>query len=146
VKSQRTFESQHYSNDNAQTTLPHNDWKNAREVSFVNRMEEAIDIYFVNETDDSEILRVTKLSPDAVHHEITYHMHRFRAILHGDDSRRIVKEFQIKDIEILDCELPKSNNNPEHREPETVNEDTYVREIGWTWAISNRTILGTYSI
>jgi len=146
VKSQRTFENQHYSNINAQSTLPHIDWNNAREVSFVNRMEEAIDIYFVNDTDNSEKLRVTKLSPGAVHHEVTYHMHRFRAKLHGDDSRRIVKEFQIKDIEVLDCELPKNKNKIEHREPETVNEDTYIREIARIWTISNRTILSTYSI
>jgi len=90
--------------------LPHLDWDEAREVGFVNRMNIDLDLYFVD-WEGEEILIVSKLVPGDVVYEITYHMHRFRARVHGEVNGNIVKELQIGDIEIPDCELPKQNKN-----------------------------------
>jgi len=111
-------------------------------------MDKDVNLYYVNDTKQSEHLLVSKLSPGTVHYEITYHMHKFRARIHGDESGIIIDEFQIKDVEIYDCELPKVRNNQKKREPKrvTVNEGLPVEEYAWTWAISNRTFVGVYSI
>jgi len=89
--------------------LPHLDWEKAREVGFVNRMNVDLDLYFVNQK-GAERLLVSKLVPDAVYYEITYHMHRFRARAHGEVSGSVVEDLVIGDIEIPDCEPFKKKN------------------------------------
>jgi len=93
-----------------QVDLTDIDWEEAREVGFVNRMNIDLDLYFVN-LEGEESLIFSKLAPGDVVYEITYHMHRFRARVHGEENGNIVKEVQIGDIEIPDCELPKQNKN-----------------------------------
>jgi len=101
-----------------QADLPHLNWEEAREVGFVNRMNMNIDLYFVDgEGKESRV--VSKLAPGNVAYEITYHMHRFRARVHGEVNGNILKELQIGDIEIPDCELPKQNKNNKIVEPQT---------------------------
>lgn len=97
-------------NRDVQADLPHLNWEKAREVGFVNRMNVDLDLYFVDQRAEEHLL-VSKWAPGAVYYEITYHMHRFRARVYGDVSRRIVKELVIGDIEIPDCELLKKKNN-----------------------------------
>jgi len=99
--------------------LPHLDWEKAREVGFVNRMKVDLDLYFVDEKGEERLLQT--LVPGAVYYEITYHMHKFRARVHGDEWRTIVKELVIGDIEIPPCELTKRRNNIEFKEPERTN-------------------------
>jgi len=106
-------------NGDAKADLPHLDWEKAREVGFVNRMKVDLDLYFVDEKEEEALLQT--LVPGALYYEITYHMHKFRARVHGDDSRTIVKELVIGDIEIPPCELTKRRNNIELKEPETAN-------------------------
>jgi len=86
-------------------------------VGFVNRMNKDIDLYFVDyKGKESRI--VSKLVPGDVAYEITYHMHRFRARVHGDVNGNVLKELQIGDVEIPDCELPKQNKNNKIVEPQ----------------------------
>jgi len=103
----------------AETDLPHLDWEKAREAGFVNRMKVDLDLYFVDQKEEERLLET--LVPGAVYYEITYHMHKFRARVHGDASRTIVKELVIGDIEIPPCELTKSSSNIEMKEPERAN-------------------------
>jgi len=107
--------------------LPHLDWNKAREVGFVNRMNVDLDLYFVDHGDEESLL-VSKLAPGAVYYEITYHMHRFRARVHGEVSGRIVEELVIGDIEIPDCELLKKKNIIELEEPEREILDDIIKE------------------
>jgi len=149
VKNKTKIRNLHYQSNDVQFDLPHLDWNNAREVGFVNRMDKDVDLYHVNDKKQSEDLLVSKLSPGAVHYEITYHMHKFRARFHGEESGIIIDEFQIKDVEIYDCELPKVRNIRKKGEAKrvTVKEDLPVEEYAWTWAISNSsTFVGVYSI
>jgi len=148
VKNKTKVGNLHYQRNDVQFDLPHLDWNNAREVGFVNRMDRDVDLYYVNYKEQSEVLIAAKLSPGAVHYEITYHMHIFRARFHGDESSTIIDEFQIRDVEIYDCELPKVRNIQKKGETKrvTVNEGLPVEEYAWTWAISNRTFVGVYSI
>jgi len=99
--------------------LPNLDWEKAREVGFVNRMKVELDLYFVDEKEEERLLLT--LVPGDVYYEITYHMHKFRARFHGDESRTIVKEVVIGDIEIPPCELTKRRKNTELKEPEKTN-------------------------
>jgi len=99
--------------------LPNLDWDKAREVGFVNRMKVDLDLYFVDEKEEERLLLT--LVPGEVYYEITYHMHKFRARVHGDKSRTIVKELVIGDIEIPPCELIKRRKNTELKEPERAN-------------------------
>jgi len=103
----------------AEADLPHLDWEKAREVGFVNRMKVDLDLYFVDQKEKEQLLET--LVPGAVYYEITYHMHKFRARVHGDESRTIVKELVIGDIEIPSCEISKRRNNIELKEPERAN-------------------------
>jgi len=103
----------------AEADFPHLDWEKAREVGFVNRMKVDLDLYFVDEKEEERLLET--LVPGAVYYEITYHMHKFRARVHGDKSRTIVKELVIGDIEIPPCEVTKRRNNIEVKEPERAN-------------------------
>lgn len=119
-------------------------WDDARSVGFVNRLDAAIDLFYVN-SKGVERLLISRLAPGRVYYELTYHMHTFRARVHGDLSRRIVKEFQIGDVVIPDCE----NSNI----PNTISELKVSKrkrfkhkqnKIGWTWAIvNNNTISGS---
>jgi len=102
-----------------QAELPHLNWEKAREVGFVNRMNVDLDLYFVNEKEEERLL--VTLVPGAVYYEITYHMHKFRARVHDDESRTIVKELVIGDIEIPHCEPTKRRNIIELKKSERRN-------------------------
>jgi len=66
--------------------------------------------------------------------------------MHGDVSRRVVKEFQIGDIEIPDCERSNGKYKVKQRasERETVKQKRDV--IGWTWTWANSTVSYSLSI
>lgn len=85
-------------------------------MGFVNRMNIDLDLYFVNGKGEEKLI-VSKLVHGAVFYEITYHMHRFRARVHGEVTGKIVKDLVIGDIEIPDC-APQRNNNNKMGEPE----------------------------
>jgi len=88
-------------------------------VGFVNQMDLDLDLYFVDGKEKERLL--VTLVPGAVYYEITYHMHKFRARVHGDESRKIIKELVIGDIEIPHCEPTKRRNTIELKEFESSN-------------------------
>jgi hypothetical protein len=136
-------------NIRVRTDLPLLDLDGARKVGFVNRLDEELDIYYVNHK-GVERRVVSQLAPGAVYYEITYHMHRFRARIHGDLSNKIVKDLQIGDIEIPDCDLPNSKNTNEIRketERESSKNKRKKHNKVWTLTIMrNSTISGIASM
>jgi len=118
-------------------------WDDARSVGFVNRLDAAIDLFYVN-SKGVERLLVSRLASGRVYYETTYHLHTFRARVHGDLSRRIVKEFQIGDVEIPDCEHSNIPNTTSELKVSNRQSFKHKNKIGWTWAIvKNNTISGS---
>jgi len=119
-------------------------WDDSRSVGFVNRLDAAIDLFYVNPKGVERLL-ISRLAPGSVYYEITYHMHTFRARVHGDSSRRIVKEFQIGDVEIPDCEHSNIQNTTiELKVSKRKSFKHKQNQIAWTWAIvNNNTISGS---